>query len=577
QDQQTKAPNGTPPAHKPQQQETGRSQVEAAKTVKSETQEESGFFGFGFGGAQTRPPSPQPSVSAVSGKQPQQKKAGVSEPPPKEESGFFSFGFGARSRSPSPQPQPPAVSGKVLGFGSSFLSSASNLISSAVQDVPSTTPPISRKGSTISQTSEKTAPTPPTSRKGSEAPQPPRKLSSTPPAAQKGSSQDSPKMNPKNITKPPTDQNQEVKKPTPTPGPIPKGTAPPSDTNKTSATTQPLPNNCPLCKVEIKKNPPNYNTCTECKNVVCDLCGFNPTPDQTEVRTLVISMLLYSNYCELLQKQISLLLQVKVWLCLNCQVKRASGPPNPAPPQPVKAPPSQPSPPQKEVQAQGPLQKPSQNQESKAAPPEQRSKGDGPAKPTPPQTEPSKEESGLFGFGFGAARSRSPSPQSAASAVSGKVLGFGSSFLSSASNLISTAVQDEPSKTPPTSRKGSSVSQASVKSPTPPASRKASSVSQTSEKTPSVSKELLKETKPGEKKAVEQATKGPSAQEKKDASDLPNACPLCKEKIKHVSNVSTCTSCKSVVCNFCGFNPTPEQTGVRQYFFICFEVKLSWN
>uniref|UniRef100_A0A8B9JJ45 Zinc finger piccolo-type domain-containing protein n=1 Tax=Astyanax mexicanus TaxID=7994 RepID=A0A8B9JJ45_ASTMX len=478
--------------------------------------------------------------------QPQQKKAGVSEPPPKEESGFFSFGFGARSRSPSPQPQPPAVSGKVLGFGSSFLSSASNLISSAVQDVPSTTPPISRKGSTISQTSEKTAPTPPTSRKGSEAPQPPRKLSSTPPAAQKGSSQDSPKMNPKNITKPPTDQNQEVKKPTPTPGPIPKGTAPPSDTNKTSATTQPLPNNCPLCKVEIKKNPPNYNTCTECKNVVCDLCGFNPTPDQTEV---------------------------KVWLCLNCQVKRASGPPNPAQPQPVKAPPSQPSPPQKEVQAQGPLQKPSQNQESKAAPPEQRSKGDGPAKPTPPQTEPSKEESGLFGFGFGAARSRSPSPQSAASAVSGKVLGFGSSFLSSASNLISTAVQDEPSKTPPTSRKGSSVSQASVKSPTPPASRKASSVSQTSEKTPSVSKEPLKETKPGEKKAVEQATKGPSAQEKKDVSDLPNACPLCKEKIKHVSNFSTCTSCKSVVCNFCGFNPTPEQTGVKEWLCLNCQVQ----
>ncbi len=73
---------------------------------------------------------------------------------------------------------------------------------------------------------------------------------------------------------------------------------------------------------------------------------------------------------------------------------------------------------------------------------------------TPSKTEPLKkeEESSFFGFGFGGTRSRSPSPLPGASSASGKVLGFGSSFLSSASNLIS-AVQDEPSTTPPTSRK----------------------------------------------------------------------------------------------------------------------------
>ncbi|KAK2842186.1 hypothetical protein Q5P01_012386 [Channa striata] len=43
------------------------------------------------------------------------------------------------------------------------------------------------------------------------------------------------------------------------------------------------------------KDPPNYNTCTECKTTVCHLCGFNPMPHTA----------------------------VKEWLCLNCQTQRA--------------------------------------------------------------------------------------------------------------------------------------------------------------------------------------------------------------------------------------------------------------
>ncbi|GLD74959.1 protein piccolo isoform X1, partial [Lates japonicus] len=39
---------------------------------------------------------------------------------------------------------------------------------------------------------------------------------------------------------------------------------------------------CPLCKTTQlntgSKDPPNYNNCTECKNQVCSLCGFSP-PD----------------------------------------------------------------------------------------------------------------------------------------------------------------------------------------------------------------------------------------------------------------------------------------------------------
>lgn len=39
---------------------------------------------------------------------------------------------------------------------------------------------------------------------------------------------------------------------------------------------------CPICKNTklnfLSKEPPNHNTCTQCKFVVCSMCGFNP-PD----------------------------------------------------------------------------------------------------------------------------------------------------------------------------------------------------------------------------------------------------------------------------------------------------------
>ena len=44
-----------------------------------------------------------------------------------------------------------------------------------------------------------------------------------------------------------------------------------------------IPKACPLCMVDLKKDPPSYNTCTECKNTVCNLCGFSPVPQKTEV------------------------------------------------------------------------------------------------------------------------------------------------------------------------------------------------------------------------------------------------------------------------------------------------------
>lgn len=226
--------------------------------------------------------------------QTQQTKDGLSKPaksePPNKESDFF--GFGRRSRSPSPQP---AHSGKVLGFGSSIFSAASNLISSAVQDGTTSTPSTSRKSSTVSQTSENAVPTVPDSSKRSEV------SNTTLPASSKVSSQDSTKENSSNATKLPTKHDEgrkiqemksEMESSKPALAPVLKDKTP-SDATKTTETTQLLPKVCPLCKVEIKKEPPNYSICTECKNAVCNLCGFNPMPDKTEVKKLPLKNIIY--------------------------------------------------------------------------------------------------------------------------------------------------------------------------------------------------------------------------------------------------------------------------------------------
>lgn len=162
----------------------------------------------------------------------------------KEEKSFFSFSAGG-AKSPSPQPDISAVAGKARGFGSSFFSSASNLISSALQDEPSTTPPPSRKGSTISQKSEKDSPTPHTLHKM--------------PIVQK------------------EDEKAEVKFKSDD-----QSTVSPALAEKDEHLNKPL-KPCPLCNVALTKDPPNYDTCTECKTTVCNLCGFNPMPQQTEV------------------------------------------------------------------------------------------------------------------------------------------------------------------------------------------------------------------------------------------------------------------------------------------------------
>lgn len=198
--------------------------------------QETGFFGgFGFGGAK-EPTKAQPTPPSK---------------PAESVSGFFGFGSRtdtARARSPSPQPAE-SVSGKVMGFGTSLFSSASNLITSTVQDEP--TPPTVRKESVSAQHPAKSLPAAETK---------------PPAAAQK-----------------PEEKKAEVPaKATVLPDAVKKEGPP--------APQQPTPSksSCPLCKVDLNigsKDTPNYNTCTECKNMVCNLCGFNPMPHLGQVRT----------------------------------------------------------------------------------------------------------------------------------------------------------------------------------------------------------------------------------------------------------------------------------------------------
>lgn len=156
--------------------------------------------------------------------------------------GFFGFG-GSKNQTDAAKPAD-SVTGKMFGFSSSIFSSASTLISTAVQDEPKTTPPVSPKLPAAKDSKY------PTAKKSEEQP-----MAKVPPSAQ-------PKAD-----KPPSE--------------LPKQASASSVISKAGHST------CPLCKLELNvgsKDPPNYNTCTECKNTVCNQCGFNPMPNVKEVR-----------------------------------------------------------------------------------------------------------------------------------------------------------------------------------------------------------------------------------------------------------------------------------------------------
>ena len=248
-----------------QQQPVGKSpQVQASQTTKPEVK--AGPVKQEAGKPPQQPPkSPTPTAKSA--------------PPPaqhaKQESGGF-FGFGGPKTQPAAAKPAESVTGKMFGFGSSFLSSASTLISSAVQDEPKTTPPTPRRMSTTASVSPKI--TPPVSPKI-----PPAKDTKAPPAQKSEPPQQAKAASQAKAEKAPSE--------------------PPKSTEVTQVAPKANLSTCPLCKVELNvgsKDPPNYNTCTECKNTVCNLCGFNPMP-----HTGVVSAIHFISYVIFTQMLVS--------------------------------------------------------------------------------------------------------------------------------------------------------------------------------------------------------------------------------------------------------------------------------
>ncbi|XP_045554706.1 protein piccolo-like [Salmo salar] len=325
----------------------------------------------------TSEPQTPPQQPRLPGRRQSSAILATQQPPKQDSGGLFDFG-GPKSQSTPSKPEE-SVSGKMFGFGSSIFSSTSTLITSAVQDEPRIILPASPKVSA--------------------------------PA--------SPKMPPTKEIKPLAVPNAEKKAEQPQQAKIPpsvqaKVDKPPSEPQKGAASSQPAPkahqSTCPLCKVELNmgsKDPPNYNTCTVCKNTVCNLCGFKLMPNVTEV---------------------------KEWLCLNCQMQRAlGGMESPGPP----------------------MMKPSPSKVSTSAAPQKytvapvttRNETPTPAgqqKAAPTPVSPRKEQ---------VTSASQPAPSKPTESVSGKMFGFGSSIFSSASTLITSTVQDEPRTTPPASPK----------------------------------------------------------------------------------------------------------------------------
>ncbi|XP_068526047.1 protein piccolo isoform X5 [Anas acuta] len=265
-------------------------------------------------------PKPVPAQPAPQPQQPQKTP---------EQSRRFSLNLGGITDTPKPQPTTPqeTVTGRLFGFGASIFSQASNLISTAGQPGSQTSGP-APAGPAAKQ------PQPPAQPPASQAP--PKDTTQTQPspksvpAKKEAKPLTSEKMEPTKVDSVLTTKGSDLeKKPS-----LAKDSKPqaaeakkPAGLSEPEKASQPKVS-CPLCKTGLNigsKDPPNFNTCTECKKVVCNLCGFNPMPHIAEVQE---------------------------WLCLNCQTQRAmSGQlgdmgkvplPKPGPSQPVSKPPATP-------------------------------------------------------------------------------------------------------------------------------------------------------------------------------------------------------------------------------------------
>uniref|UniRef100_UPI0037E966CD protein piccolo n=1 Tax=Semicossyphus pulcher TaxID=241346 RepID=UPI0037E966CD len=205
--------------------------TDVAKPPAAASQAAGGFFG-GLGGL-------------MDSSKPQAQAAAKQE---ESVAGKLFGGFGGLTEAA----KPPAAASQMFSFGSSLLSSATNIVTGE---------------------EDKAADSPPGSLPDSDPGSPPDSPFSAP-----GSPPDSdsaPDTPPARSKKPPRtiSMEQEDKEPAPAPAPTTK-------------------ENCPLCNVDLNvgsADTPNFSLCTECKKKVCNLCGFNPTPHLGEKEWLCLN------------------------------------------------------------------------------------------------------------------------------------------------------------------------------------------------------------------------------------------------------------------------------------------------
>ncbi|XP_077429053.1 protein bassoon isoform X2 [Vanacampus margaritifer] len=318
----------------------------------------------------------------------------------------------------------------------------------------------------------------------------------------------------------------------------------------------PMPSSklCPVCKTAdltgTGDDRPSFNTCTQCRSMVCNQCGFNPNPHLTEVQE---------------------------WLCLNCQMQRALGmdmttprsksqqqinsPSHAAKPEPKPDVSSQPAPqtqttPQTRPGQTHPASGPSK-QTGPAGPGRQAIKLPPGAVPLPgmakapsqpdlsrnspahqPQHHPRQDQT----RSAGSSPSRQPPPPEQ---TFGKLFGFGASLLNQASTLISETTQPQ--------------------QPSPKQAPKQGGPHGPGPGTPKHS---------GPPSAQQGPQAPPQKQPAPPVSSKPKACcPLCKtvlniDNTTEQPNYNTCTQCHSKVCNMCGFNPTPHLVEKKEWLCL---------
>ncbi|XP_030004904.1 protein piccolo isoform X4 [Sphaeramia orbicularis] len=376
---------------------------------------------------------------------------------------------------------------------------------------------------------------------------------------------------------------------------------------------------CPLCKTTQmntgSKEPPNYNNCTECKNQVCSLCGFSP-PDSAGKEWLCLNCQMQramggmdppgmtkpkqgsappSPQRQASGKPGKLLIkqQSTTDQGLTPPTTPRQKSPGPTSPGPLSPSSSMTGSPKIDPKTGRPIQQKSSPQQSPAKPKQESSffgglggislggLTDTPKSPAGASQNSESVTGKLFGGFGGLMESSKPQAQSTAKqeeSVAGKLFGgfggltestkspasasqmfsFGSSLLSSATNLV-TGEDDKAADTPPGSPPDSEADSGPGSPPDSPFSAPGSPPdSESAPDTPPA-----KSKKPPRSISVEQEEKAAEAKPTPASTcTVKESCPLCKVELNVGSadtpNYSLCTECKKTVCNLCGFNPTPH-------------------